>query len=66
MSGLEWDDARPMWEAASKSFAERASGKVHVFIDESNYRSASIWGRIEFPTLIRLGSPLRTIRYHLL
>ena len=59
-------DVLPVWEAASRRFAEEAWGKVHVLIDESRYLPQHHLGRVELLTLLRLSSPVHTIRHHLM
>ncbi len=62
-AGLHWSEAKPLWQNASRSFAEGARGRVDVFIGRTP-RPDSIWRTIEKPAL--LNNPAVTgIRVHL-
>jgi RHS repeat-associated protein len=50
--GMPWEQAEPLWNAASKKFAEGASGVVHVFIDADSSDPDGIWARTELPALV--------------
>jgi len=50
--GLPWEEARPIWETGSQSYAQSASGQVHVFINLAEANPDSIWATTELPTLI--------------
>jgi len=50
--GMEWSEARPLWEAASRDFASNASGEVKVFQSASGVNITSIWAQTEYPTLL--------------
>jgi len=62
--GKDWFTViRPtVWEPASKSFAEGASGVVNVFQNAEGISLRSVWREVEFPIL--KGNPDVTIRYH--
>jgi hypothetical protein len=49
---MDWADAKPLWEAASDSFARGASGNVHVFINVEKAWEGSIWAQTELPALV--------------
>ncbi len=49
---LSWLEAKPLWAAASKEFAEGATGEVHVFLGES-VSPESIWLNDELPAIIK-------------
>jgi len=61
-SNLEWTEAKPLWEAASREFAQGASGDVHVFQAAEGVRLKSIWAKIEYPSLSR--NPAVNLIYH--
>lgn len=47
--GMDWVDAKPLWEAASREFAQGASGAVQVFQSGSRGVSLeSVWRNVEF------------------
>lgn len=48
---LPWEQAKPMWEAASLQFAQQASGTVNVFIYAPNFSTSSILITKELPAL---------------
>jgi RHS repeat-associated protein len=50
-SKMEWSDARPLWESASRQFAQEASGDVHVFQNAAGVSINSIWAQIEYRAL---------------
>jgi RHS repeat-associated protein len=50
--GMDWADAKPLWDAASGGFARGASGTVHVFINLDSAWEGSIWAQTEFPALV--------------
>ncbi len=60
-SNLSWEQARPLWEQASRQFAEAASGTVHVF-HGNRVRLESIWATIEYQILSK--NPAIRIIYH--
>ena len=49
---IPWEQAKPMWEAASLQFAQQASGIVNVFIYAPNFSSSSIFITTELPALL--------------
>jgi RHS repeat-associated protein len=54
--GMDWADAKPLWEAASREFAEGATETVHVF--QSGTRGVSlqsVWRNVEYPILQKNG-----------
>ena len=62
--GLPWDpQGRAMWAAASKTFTEGASGKVHMFRAASGVRPDSIWTTVESKALASNKNVTR-IAYH--
>jgi RHS repeat-associated protein len=62
-ANLPWSSAKPLWENASRQFAETASGQINVFVGRVP-RPDSIWRSIEKPALQR--NPAVTgIRVHL-
>ena len=58
----KWEDAA-LWDAASQTFAEDASGDVRVF-QASSVRVASVRARIEYPTILE-NPNVTGIIYHL-
>ena len=55
--GMDWADAKPLWEAASRDFAQGASGPVHVFQNGNRGVSLeSIWRNVEYPILKQNGN----------
>jgi hypothetical protein len=50
--GMSPESAQPLWEAASKSFAQGASGIAHVFINLELAGPESIWTNIELRALV--------------
>ncbi len=57
--GMDWVDAKPLWEAASRDFAEGAQGAVHVFHNGSRGVSLeSVWRNIEYPVLRENGNDI--------
>ena len=46
---MPWEEAKPIWEKASRDFACGASGCVHAFVDGA--RPEGVWNRIELPAL---------------
>jgi hypothetical protein len=63
--GKDWATVvRPtVWEPASKSFAEGASGVVNVFQNAEGVSLRSVWRQLEYPVL--KNNPGVTIRYHI-
>jgi len=49
---IPWEQAKPMWEAASLQFAQQAGGTVNVFIYAPNFSSSSIFMITELPALL--------------
>jgi hypothetical protein len=69
---MDWmTEGRPRWKAASERYARGAKGEVHVFQRESGVRiktatdPGSIWQDAEHPALMRPGSGVNEIVYHL-
>ena len=61
-AGMAREEAGPLWDAASKDFAEAASGTNEVHVFQSGFlRLGSTWARIEYPTLSSNGV---NITYH--
>ena len=55
--GMDWADAKPLWEAASADFARGASGSVNVFQNGSRGVSLeSVWRGVEYPILKQQGN----------
>jgi hypothetical protein len=55
--GMEWADAKPLWEAASADFARGASGSVNVFQNGTRGVSLeSVWRGVEYPILKQQGN----------
>ena len=50
--GVPWEEAKPLWQAASKSFAQGSSGIVHAFINVELANPESIWAVTELPALV--------------
>jgi RHS repeat-associated protein len=50
--GIPWVIARPLWVAASKAFAESASGDANVFQSAAGISIDSIWAEVEWPALL--------------
>ena len=62
---MKWSDARPLWQAASKKFAETASGDVHVFIYGPKFTGLdSVFMDTELPTLL-LNPNISSITIHI-
>ena len=59
---LPWEDAVPLFENASREFAEGAQGVVHVFQNGAGVRLRSFWALVEYPVLRAKGNP---IIYHI-
>lgn len=49
---IPWEQAKPMWDAASLQFAQQANGIVNVFIYAPNFSSSSIFITTELPALL--------------
>ena len=49
---IPWEQAKPMWEAASLQFAQQASGTVNAFIYAPNFNKSSIFFETELPALL--------------
>lgn len=62
--GMPWEQARPIWDATSKTFAEGASGPAHVFINVEAVSPGSIWATTELPTLVE-NSDVTDVIFHL-
>jgi hypothetical protein len=63
-AGMNYLQARPVWEMASQSFAGGASGPVHVFQSAAGVMIDSVWAEFEYRAL--LGNPnVTSIVYHL-
>jgi len=46
---MTWEEAAPLWERLSKSFAEGAKGTVHVFHNgTTGVRIKSVWATISY------------------
>ena len=58
---MDWPDARPLWTAASKEFAQGATGTAHVFQNANGVRIESVWAEHEYNILKGNGIP---IEYH--
>ena len=57
--GMDWFYAKPLWEAASRSFARGATGPVYVILNGSRPVSTqSVWYQIERPLLERQGNQI--------
>jgi hypothetical protein len=55
--GMDWADAKPLWEAASADFARGASGSVNVFQNGTRGVSLdSVWRGVEYPILKQQGN----------
>jgi RHS repeat-associated protein len=50
--GMEWTKARPLWEPASRDFAQGASGEIHVFHNAAGIGVNSDWAQVEYPELV--------------
>ncbi len=50
-TGMPWETANPLWNAASKSFADGASGNISVFHAADGIRINSTWAKIEYRAL---------------
>jgi RHS repeat-associated protein len=61
--GLSNIERIPIDEAASKIFANNASGTVHVFQNANGMGTFSIWGRIEYQELINNPNVTRIIEH---
>jgi hypothetical protein len=56
-------EGRALWAAASKKFAETASGEVHMFRAESGVKPDSIWATVEYKALLS-NKQVTNIVYH--
>jgi RHS repeat-associated protein len=64
LGNLDWLEAAPAWDKASKHFAKNAEGPVHVFMTKRAMANPnSVWHRIEKPILTDAN---KTIIYHIL
>jgi hypothetical protein len=55
--GMDWADAKPLWEAASANFARGATGTVNVFQHGTRGVSLeSVWRGVEYPLLKQQGN----------
>ena len=55
--GMDWADAKPLWEAASADFARGATGTVNVFQNGTRGVSLeSVWRGVEYPLLKQQGN----------
>jgi hypothetical protein len=63
-AGMTWDRARPLWEQASREFAETATGVVHVF-QGSRVRLESMWAKIEYE-ILKKNPSIKIIYHHVL
>ncbi|HEY3373441.1 MAG TPA: hypothetical protein VGK02_00025, partial [Candidatus Aquicultor sp.] len=52
---------KPLWDAASRRFANGATGAVDVFHSSKGVRLDSVWTNTEYPILSKQGN---TINYH--
>lgn len=48
---LDWLEAKPAWDRASKLFAKEAHGDIHVFVNKAGASASSVWNRSERPIL---------------
>lgn len=48
---MDWADAKPLWENASKEFAQGANGSVQVFHYSEGVSVNSVWGKVEYNIL---------------
>jgi RHS repeat-associated protein len=64
LGNLDWLEAAPAWDKASKHFAKNAEGPVHVFMTRRAMANPnSVWHRIEKPILTDAN---KNIIYHIL
>jgi RHS repeat-associated protein len=61
--GMDYAQARPLWEAASQDFAGQAAGEVHVFQSAAGVSIRSVWATVEYPALMENPS-VSGIVYH--
>jgi hypothetical protein len=61
--GMSWQEARPLWVAESRNLAANASGEVHVFENAAGVSTNSIWGTVEYPTLMQNPNVTGTIHH---
>jgi hypothetical protein len=55
--GMDWADAKPLWETASADFARGATGTVNVFQNGTRGVSLeSVWRGVEYPLLKQQGN----------
>lgn len=47
-----YEAVAPLWEKASREFAQGAAGEVHVFINSSRFRIDGLWNTLEKDILI--------------
>lgn len=49
---MSWEEAKPLWERLSATYAKGAKGPVHVFQNAKNGISIeSVWSTVEYPIL---------------
>ncbi|CAA9357513.1 MAG: Serine/threonine protein kinase [uncultured Gemmatimonadetes bacterium] len=53
---MPWDEAKPLWEQASRDFACGATGCAHAFVEGA--RPQGVWNTIEKPILQGNGVPI--------
>jgi RHS repeat-associated protein len=65
-NGMDYTtQALPLWENASKEFAQSASGEVHVFQRALGVDCQSVWARVEYPTLLNNPNVTKIV-YHII
>lgn len=52
-ANMAWEEAKPLWQAASESFAQGAQGEVTVFQTSQGVSTTSIWASTEYQALLK-------------
>lgn len=45
---MRWEDAKPLWDAASAEFANSAEGSANVFQNAAEVDVESTWATVEY------------------
>lgn len=64
--GMAWEEAKSLWDDASRQFAQGAKGEVNVFQRaDVGVKTESVWARVEYPKLIN-NANITKINYHVI
>ncbi len=50
-ANMPWEDAKPLWDEASRDFAKGTCGQAHVFQNGNGVSLKSVWANTEYPIL---------------